>query len=112
MFQCETYEQLYIHGTSPDQALENAVIEAYYQSLLFLASAARHDEQHRIACFAAAPFKVDKMEAHLSSLNECVANISHYGAVCQARQTSRGLTKLQKYLLDATNKLGDISNVL
>ena len=125
VFQCESYEQLYIHDTHPstDPAiishLEDAVVAAYCESLLFLASTVRHDEQHRARHIATAPFKLEKMEDHLSSLNKCVANLSHCGAVCHAEHSNRALTQLQRSLLDAARELerlekslGSISGLL
>ena len=116
MFQCESYEQLYIHDDSSTDStiisLENAVVAAYCKSLLFLASAVRHDEHYPARRLTTAPFKLDKMADHLSSLNTCGINISRCGAVYQAKHSSRALTQLQQSLLDATGKLEHLEESL
>lgn len=114
VFQCESYEQLYLHEALPTdatiEALESAVIVAYCESLLFLASAYRYAEQGSAPRFATALFKLDKMADHLSKLSSCITRLTHCSDVCQAEYSTRTLTRLQQSLLDATGNLEDVNN--
>jgi len=113
VFQCESYERLYLHQALPIdtviEALESAVMAAYCESLLFLASACRYAEQCSASRLATAPFKLDKMKDHLSRLSNCIKKLSYYSDVCQAEYSTQTLTLLQKSLLDATRKWEDVS---
>ena len=112
VFQCESYEQLYLHEARPTdatiKALESAVVAAYCESLLFLASACRYANQGSAPRFATAPSKLSKMADHLSGLSNCISKLSHCSGVCQAEYSNRALTRLQQCLLNATEKLEDL----
>ena len=112
VFQCESYERLYLHkALSTDavlEALESAVVVAYCESLLFLASACRYAEQSSASRLATAPFKLDKMKGHLSRLTNCITKLSHCHDVCQAKYSTQTLSLLQQSLLDATGKLEEV----
>jgi hypothetical protein len=114
VFQCESYERLYLHKALPTgaviEALESAVTIAYCESLLFLASACRYAAQRSASRLATAPFKLDRMKDHLSRLSNCITRLSHCHDVCQATYSTQTLTLLQQSLLDATWKLEDVNN--
>jgi hypothetical protein len=113
VFQCESYEQLYLDEALPSDAareLESAVIAAYCESLLFLTSARRYAEQNTASRFATALFKLGKMEGHLRNLSDCISRLSHCSHVCQAKYSTQVLSRLQQSLLDATGKLEDVDN--
>ncbi|KAK4444707.1 hypothetical protein QBC34DRAFT_414527 [Podospora aff. communis PSN243] len=113
IFQCESYEQIYLDQTllreADFEALEAAVIAAYCESLLFLTSARLYAEEHSSFRVAKAPFRVDKMKDQLGRLSDCMTKLSLCHDVCGAKFTTRTLTRLEQSLLAATTKLEDVN---
>lgn len=129
VFQCETYEQLYIHSNITDQEqaisnsditdqeqaisnLDGAVIETYFESLSFLASAVRHDKHGSFNRLVTAPFKMPNMEDHLAELSKCTTKLSRLADILETKYIHQSFAGVEERLRKTANSLKELARDL